>query len=159
MEQPLPALSDPAPKPLNCRRCGIDLSPLIQLHDQAIWHYSQAIRAFHAGDYPTAAAQTQQALALDDNNAHFHALSGQIEALQGEFRRAITAWKKPRNSIPSIEQLRLVSNGLQKINGLLHLSILLGLNLPNPRLRSLKAIELCFKKLAVCHQVLRIGII
>ena len=77
-----------------CRRCGADLSPLIQLHDQALWYHRQAIQSFKAGDYTTATTQNHQALALYSNNADFHALAGQLWALQGEFWQAIDAWKK-----------------------------------------------------------------
>jgi Flp pilus assembly protein TadD len=83
-----------------CRRCRVDLSPLIQIHDQAIWHYRQAIQAFKAGDYAAATHHNNQALALDHHNADFHALSGQILALQGEFWQAIAAWKTARQLDP-----------------------------------------------------------
>ncbi|HEY9641972.1 MAG TPA: hypothetical protein V6C57_15905 [Coleofasciculaceae cyanobacterium] len=79
-----------------CRRCGVDLSPLIQIHDQSIWHYRQAVEAFKAKDYAAAAHHNHQALALDRHNADFHALSGQLLALQGELGQAIAAWKIAR---------------------------------------------------------------
>ncbi|MBW4658591.1 MAG: hypothetical protein KME15_07945 [Drouetiella hepatica Uher 2000/2452] len=76
----------------SCRRCGVNLSPLIQLHDRAVWHHRQAIQAFRAGDYATAIASNNQAIALW-SNADFHAFAGQLWALQGEFPQAIAAWK------------------------------------------------------------------
>ncbi|MBD2459921.1 hypothetical protein H6G89_02580 [Oscillatoria sp. FACHB-1407] len=89
-ESPSP---DFTPTPLNCRRCGVDLTPLIHLHDQAVWHHRQAIQAFQAGDYSAAIAQNNQALALHAHQADFHALAGQLWALQGDFAQAIAAWK------------------------------------------------------------------
>ncbi|MGA7953387.1 MAG: hypothetical protein WCA07_07680 [Gloeobacterales cyanobacterium] len=83
-----------------CRRCGVDLSPLIHLHDQALWYHRQAIQAFKVGDYAAAATQNNQALALYSNNADFHALTGQLWALHGEFRQAINAWKKAQQLDP-----------------------------------------------------------
>jgi tetratricopeptide (TPR) repeat protein len=83
-----------------CRRCGVDLSPLIHLHDQALWYHRQAIQNFKARDYAAATTQNNQALALYSNNADFHALAGQLWALQGEFRQAIKAWKKAQQLDP-----------------------------------------------------------
>jgi len=88
-----------------CRRCKADLSPLIQIHDRAVWHYRQAIQFFVAGDYLAAQAQNERAIALNSNNADFHVLAGQLWALQGEFQRAIAAWKqaqrlKPLHPVP-----------------------------------------------------------
>jgi len=71
--------------------CGVDLSPLI--HDRAIWYHRQAIQALQAGDYPAATTWNNQALALYVNNAAFHALAGQLWALQGEFRQALALGK------------------------------------------------------------------
>jgi len=79
---------------LNCHRCRADLSPLIHVHDQAIWHHRRAIQALQEGHYPAATTWNNQALALSLNNADFHALAGQLWALQGEFREAIRAWEK-----------------------------------------------------------------
>ncbi len=79
---------------LGCRRCGADLSPLIRLHDQALWYHRLAIQSFRARDYLTATAQNNQALALHRGNADFHALAGQLLALQGAFQPAIASWKK-----------------------------------------------------------------
>ncbi|MGG6268958.1 tetratricopeptide repeat protein [Leptolyngbya sp. AN03gr2] len=78
---------------LYCRRCGVDLAPLIQLHDQAIWHYQQAIAAFEADDISTAQQQIERAIALHSRNATFHTFAGQLWALQGKFDHAIAAWK------------------------------------------------------------------
>ena len=77
----------------SCRRCGVDLSPLIQIYDQSIWHYQQAIVAFEADDFSTAQQQVDQAIALNSNSAPFHTFAGQLWALQGEFDRARSAWK------------------------------------------------------------------
>jgi tetratricopeptide (TPR) repeat protein len=76
------------------------LSPLIQIHDRAVWHYRQALQFFAAGDYLAAQAQNDRAIALHSNNADFHALAGQIWALQGEFQRAIVAWKQAQQLEP-----------------------------------------------------------
>jgi tetratricopeptide (TPR) repeat protein len=81
------------PSVVLCRRCGVDLAPLIRLQDQAIWHHRQAIRAWQVGDYATAMVQNDQALQLDANNADFHAFAGQLWGLQGEVQHAIAAWK------------------------------------------------------------------
>jgi Tfp pilus assembly protein PilF len=85
---------------LLCRRCGVDLSPLIQIHDRAVWHYRQAIQALQARDYAAAAHHNHQALALDRHNADFHALAGQISALQGDLWQAIASWKTARQLDP-----------------------------------------------------------
>jgi len=100
--QPLPSLASQSPtrKANLCRRCGVDLSPLIELHDQATWHYRQAIRAFQAGDYAAATVRNKRALVLYSGNADFHALAGQLWALQGDFRRAIAAWKTAQHLNP-----------------------------------------------------------
>lgn len=89
-----------------CRRCGGDLTPLIHLHDQAIWHHHQAIQALRSGDDREAMHRNNQALALYANHADFHALAGQIWALQGELGDAIAAWQKalqlsPQNATAS----------------------------------------------------------
>lgn len=77
-----------------CRRCGVDLTPLIHLHDRAIWHHHQAIQALQARDLQAAKQSNDRALALYGDRADFHALAGQILALQGEFISAIAAWQK-----------------------------------------------------------------
>jgi Flp pilus assembly protein TadD len=53
-----------------------------------------------AGDYAAAQAQNDRALALHYNNADFHVLAGQLWALQGEFQRAIAAWKQAQKLDP-----------------------------------------------------------
>ncbi|MBV9385928.1 MAG: hypothetical protein JOZ78_05825 [Chroococcidiopsidaceae cyanobacterium CP_BM_ER_R8_30] len=88
------------PQTLNCHRCGVDLSPLIYIHDQAIWYHRQAIQALQVGDYLAATNWNHQALALDINNANFQALAGQLWALQGELRQAIVAWEKAQQLNP-----------------------------------------------------------
>lgn len=103
---------DLLPHPLNCHRCGVDLSPLIQIHDQALWYYHQAIQAMHAGNYPAAVTWNNQALALYGNHADFHVLAGQLWALQGEFRQAFFAWEKAQQINP---QHRIASTYLQRL--------------------------------------------
>jgi Flp pilus assembly protein TadD len=85
---------------LLCHRCGADLTALIHLHDQAIWHYRQAVLALGSGDEVTAIAQNNQALVLASQNADFHVLAGQLWARQGEFWQAIAAWKKAQQLDP-----------------------------------------------------------
>lgn len=86
---------------LPCHRCGVDLAPLIHIHDQAVWYHRQAIQAFNVGDYGTAMIQNNQAIALYSSRADFHAFAGQLWALQGEFQRAIAAWKKAQQLEPN----------------------------------------------------------
>jgi tetratricopeptide (TPR) repeat protein len=102
---------------LNCRRCGVDLAPLIRLSDQAIWHHRQAIQSFSAGDYAIAIAHNNQALALNTQQADFHALAGQLWALQGDMTRAIAAWKTAQHLNPQhptatayLQQLRAIAS-------------------------------------------------
>jgi len=95
-----------------CRRCGVDLAPLICLHDLALWHYPEAIQSFKSVDLVKAISQNQQAIALDSRNADFYVLSGQILALQGELDLAIAAWHKamaisPKHS-KAVEFLQLL---------------------------------------------------
>ena len=78
----------------SCRRCGLDLSPLITLYDQALWHHRQALESFRAVDYSGAIAENDRALALIPNQPDFQAFAGQLLACQGEFAKAIAAWKK-----------------------------------------------------------------
>lgn len=94
------ATYSPAYETPSCRRCRADLSSLIRIHDQAVSHYRQAIQLLKAGDYVAAQAQNDRALALHYNNADFHALAGQLWALQGEFQRAIAAWKQAQKLDP-----------------------------------------------------------
>ncbi len=110
------------PNPLNCHRCGVDLSPLIHIHDRAIWHHRQAIQALQAGDYPIATTWNNQALALYVNNADFHALAGQLWALQGEFRQAIAAWEKARQLNPQHSTANVYLQGLEQIAALSRIS-------------------------------------
>jgi tetratricopeptide (TPR) repeat protein len=83
-----------------CRRCGVDLTPLIHLHDRAIWYHYQAIQALRSGDDREAMHRNDRALALYANHADFHALAGQLWALQGEFGAAIAAWRKAQHLNP-----------------------------------------------------------
>jgi len=66
---------------------------LIQIHDQSIWYYQQAVSAFENNDFSTAQQQIDQAIALNARRAEFHTFAGQVWALQGEFDQAISAWK------------------------------------------------------------------
>jgi Flp pilus assembly protein TadD len=86
-----------------CHRCGADLSSLITVHDQSIWHYQQAVQCLNTGDEQMAAAEIQQAIALNARNAQFHALAGQIWARQGEFERAIAVWQQAQALDPNHE--------------------------------------------------------
>jgi tetratricopeptide (TPR) repeat protein len=99
--------------PLNCHRCGVDLAPLIDVHDRAIAYYRRAIQALQDGDYTAAMIWNNQALALWFGNADFHALAGQLWALQGEFRQAIAAWEKALQLQP---QHPIAGGYLQDIN-------------------------------------------
>jgi Flp pilus assembly protein TadD len=75
-----------------CHRCGADLSALIALHDQAIAHHRQAIAQFVAGDLTAAVAANNQAIQLHSQHPKFHALAGQLSALQGELGPAMRSW-------------------------------------------------------------------
>jgi tetratricopeptide (TPR) repeat protein len=77
-----------------CRRCGADLSPLIQIHDQALWYYRRALRLLTDGNIAEAKATNEQALALHHGNADFHALAGRLWALEGELQQAIVSWRR-----------------------------------------------------------------
>jgi Flp pilus assembly protein TadD len=87
------------PAPL-CRRCGVDLAPLIRLYDQAVWHHRQALQHLQAGDDEAAIGQNDQAIALHYQQADFHALAGQLWARQGEFKRAIGCWQTAQTLDP-----------------------------------------------------------
>jgi tetratricopeptide (TPR) repeat protein len=76
-----------------CRRCGADLTALIRLHDQAVEFHRRAIQAFQARDYSSARQWNQRAIALHHHQADFHALAGQLWALQGQLEPAISAWQ------------------------------------------------------------------
>ncbi|MGA7934167.1 MAG: hypothetical protein WCA35_11520 [Kovacikia sp.] len=104
-----------------CRRCGADLSALVQIHDRALWHYRQAIAHLEAEAYPNAQTHIQQALALNSRNAAFHALAGQIWALQGNWLPAIDAWKHaqqidPGNAIAA-DCLKLLADQNESFGG------------------------------------------
>ena len=100
---------------MRCRRCGVDLSPLIQIHDQALWHYRQALHWLHHKQYAEAHNQIEQALALQAQNADFYALAGRLWALQGEFGRAIAAWQQACQLDPNH---RVAGECLQRITTL-----------------------------------------
>jgi tetratricopeptide (TPR) repeat protein len=97
---------------LTCRRCKVDLSDLIRLHDQAIWHHRQALYLFSQGRYSEAQTYNNSAIALHYSNADFHALAGKLAALQGEFQQAISEW---RLSLKFDPQNVIASNCLQMI--------------------------------------------
>jgi tetratricopeptide (TPR) repeat protein len=105
----------PISQAYNCHRCGVDLSPLIYIHDQALWYHRQAIQERQVGNYSAATAWNNQALALHSSNADFHALSGQIYALQGEFRQAIIAWEKARQLNPQHRTANVYLQELKKM--------------------------------------------
>lgn len=77
------------------------MSSLIQVHDRAIWHYRYAIQQLNDGNYAIAQTHIEQALALHHANADFHALAGQLWALQGEFQQTIVAWKQAQALDPN----------------------------------------------------------
>ncbi len=110
-----PSPQSPIPSSLTCHRCGADLSPLIHLHDQAIWYYRQAIQALQTGNYAVATAWNNQALALHHNNADFHALAGQLWVLQGEFQRAILAWQKAQRINPQHQTTNAYLEALERV--------------------------------------------
>jgi Flp pilus assembly protein TadD len=103
------------PPALLCRRCQVDLSDLIRLHDQAVWHHRQALQRLQAGQYAEAIAQNDQAIALHPQHADFQALAGQLWALQGTFERAIYCWQKVQALDP---QHPSVVNGLALLRSL-----------------------------------------
>jgi tetratricopeptide (TPR) repeat protein len=94
------AIYRPSELSTDCRRCGVDLAPLINLYDLALWHHRQAIQLLESGDRVAAIAQNNQALTLHRSNADFHVLAGQLLALQGEFRQAIASWQKAQQLSP-----------------------------------------------------------
>lgn len=78
----------------SCHRCGVDLAPLICLHDLALWHHREAIQSFKSGDLMEAISQNQRAISLYSSNADFYVLAGQVFALLGELEEASAAWHK-----------------------------------------------------------------
>jgi len=93
-----------SPTPPTCKRCKVDLSDLLRLHDQAIWYHREGLGLLSQERYPEAATHNNQALALYSSNADFHALAGRLWALQGEFPEAIASWQQalkfnPENAI------------------------------------------------------------
>jgi Flp pilus assembly protein TadD len=83
-----------------CHRCGADLSALIALHDQAIGYHRQAIAQLAAGDLTAAMTANHQAIALHSQHPQFHALAGQLWALQGEFSQAGRSWQLAQKLAP-----------------------------------------------------------
>lgn len=77
-----------------CHRCGADLTKLVHIYDQAVKHYQEAIASFHRGEHAQAKLQNQQAIALNQDLADFHAFAGQLLAMEGEFSKAISAWQQ-----------------------------------------------------------------
>jgi Tfp pilus assembly protein PilF len=77
----------------SCHRCGADLAPLIQLHDRAIDHHRKAIALLSHGDVRAALETNAQAIALHAQHPKFHALAGQLWALQGNFDAAWRSWQ------------------------------------------------------------------
>jgi tetratricopeptide (TPR) repeat protein len=82
----------------------VDLSDLIRIHDQAIWYHRRALDLFQQGKYLAAELENNQAIALYSRYAEFHTLAGKLSALQGNFRQAVSAWRKaveidPENEI------------------------------------------------------------
>jgi tetratricopeptide (TPR) repeat protein len=86
------SVDDSPARPIACRRCGADLAPLIHLYDQALWHHHQALVFFRQRNYEQAKACNDQALALHGQQPNFHALAGQLWAMEGNFATAIAAW-------------------------------------------------------------------
>ena len=93
-----------------CHRCGADLAPLIQLHDQAIAHHRQAIVQFTAGNLQAAMMENDRAIALHSQDPAFHAFAGQLFALQGIFDRAVRSWQFAQQLDPQYKCLFLRSN-------------------------------------------------
>lgn len=96
--------SSATPEVKLCHRCGADLAPLIELHDRAIYHHRIAIAHFESGDFDSAIASNQQAIALHSQHPKFHAFAGQLWAVQGDFKAAVRSWKvaqklDPKNAI------------------------------------------------------------
>jgi tetratricopeptide (TPR) repeat protein len=77
----------------SCHRCGADLSRLIALHDQAIGHHRRAIAQLAVGDLTAAMIANNQAIELHSQHPQFHALAGQLWALQGKFGQATRSWQ------------------------------------------------------------------
>jgi len=90
------------------------ISPLIHIHDRAIWYHRQAIQALQAGDYPAATTWNNQALALYVNNAAFHALAGQLWALYRGVSEAALAGKA-RHLNPQHPTANAYLQGLEEI--------------------------------------------
>jgi len=97
---------------ITCKRCKVDLSELIHVHDQAIWYHRKALDLYQQKDYLAAQTANDQALALYSHHAEFSALAGKLFALQGDFRQAIAAW---RRAIAIDPQQEVASRCLQMI--------------------------------------------
>lgn len=76
-----------------CHRCGADLTPLIQIHNQAIAHHRQAIAEFTSGEYFRSIEQNEKAIVLNSQESTFHAFAGQLWAVQGQFELAMRSWQ------------------------------------------------------------------
>lgn len=77
----------------SCRRCGVDLLPLIEIRDRAIWYHKQALDSLARGDFKGSIVDNQKALALHRGNADFHVLAGRLQALEGNLKQAIANWQ------------------------------------------------------------------
>ena len=74
------------------------------------FYHRQALQFLQQGDYSKAKKNNNQAIALHQNSADFHALAGQLWALEGEFSLAAVSWQKALALYP---QQPLASSCLQ----------------------------------------------
>jgi tetratricopeptide (TPR) repeat protein len=98
---------------LSCRRCKADLSDLITIYNHAVWYHREALGLFGRKFYHQAQEFNDKAIALHYKQADFHTLAGKLWALQGEYGKAISAWRvaldiEPKQAIAG-ECLELIS--------------------------------------------------
>lgn len=70
-----------------CPRCQSDLTPLLQLAQQARVHHRRALESFESGDLPAALAAVQRALQLHRTSERV-SLEARILAYLGDFEPA-----------------------------------------------------------------------
>ena len=98
-----------------CSRCQTNLQPLLEIRNNAISYYNDALTKAQQSEWNEALSSLEQATSHYEPQAEFHALRGKIYAHLQQYENACLAWKKALKHNPSFPSAQNCLNTLSHL--------------------------------------------
>ncbi|MBF0236117.1 MAG: hypothetical protein HQM12_00310 [SAR324 cluster bacterium] len=98
-----------------CTRCQCDLTPLLQIRNNAVFFYNQAVMAARQEHWHEALRLVDQALEWFSAQAEFHLLRGKLLAQLHRYQEIIPAWKTALRYDPDSQRTQTALEAFQHL--------------------------------------------